>query len=416
MNQLTLDQQEQQICDAVDAAFESRHVPFFQQLVEQPSHTAARNDVEMAATLIDTLAAEIGLRRSLVPDPNEVFADHRIYSTPATNDDDPAIALVGHCDTVYPRSQGFLEFHRDDSDSESGGDRVCGPGVLDMKSGLTVILFGLLALRQAAPDVFKKIRLRFICNTDEEVGSPSSRKLFAAIASRTTLALVFEGGRLEDRIITARKGTGSFTLTAIGRESHSGNEHAAGINAIHALALAIPHVEALTNYDLGTTVNVGLVEGGTAKNTVPGKSECLIDVRVSTMDQMRHVENRLQEISRWSFTGADQVPARIREAELILGGGISRQPMESTSRSTRLREAYETFAKKTGLGTGEAPMQGGGSDANNLAAGGVPTIDGLGPWGQFMHSLNEWSSLDSLRRRTQALACFLASNPELPDG
>ncbi len=145
-----LDPQEQRICDAVDTAFESSQVPWFQQLVEQPSHTGARNDVEAAAAMIDELASGIGLRRSLVPDPNEVFADHRIYSTPATGDHDPAIALVGHCDTVYPRSQGFLEFHRDPDDAESAGDRVCGPGVLDMKAGLTVILFGLRGTRDGS--------------------------------------------------------------------------------------------------------------------------------------------------------------------------------------------------------------------------------------------------------------------------
>ncbi len=233
--------------------------------------------------------------------------------------------------------------------------------------------------------------------------------MFEAIAPRTTLALVFEAGRHEDRIITARKGTGSFTLTAIGRESHAGNEHAAGVNAIHALSLMIPRIEALTNYEAGTTVNVGLVAGGTAKNTVPGKAECEIDVRISTLEQMQFVASQLRQMIRWSFAEADEVPSRIRQAELILSGGIRRPPMETTAANTQLRKIYEEFANKAGLGTGEAPRQGGGSDANNLAACGVPTIDGLGPWGQFMHSIQEWSSLDSLRKRTQALACLLAS-------
>ena len=399
---------EQRLCDEVESAFESQHVPFLERLVNQPSHTAAREDVEAAAKIIDELAAEIGLRHTLVPDPEGEFADHRIHSTPSTSDTDDAIALVGHCDTVYPRSQGFLEFRRDSADGPSAGDHVFGPGVLDMKSGLTVILFALRALAREAPEIFEQLKLRFICNTDEEMGSPNSRQLFEAIAPRTTLGLVFEAGRIEDRVITARKGTGTFTLTAFGNEAHAGNDHESGVNAIHALALAIPQIEALTDYDLGTTINVGTIVGGTAKNTVPANARCVIDARITALDEMHRVETELRAIADWSFPNADQVPDRIREAQLVLEGGILRPPMETTDASTRLRESYEEFARKTGLGSGAAPPQGGGSDANNLAGHGVPVIDGLGPWGQFMHSPREWSSLDSLRKRTAALACFLA--------
>lgn len=122
-----LTDKEQALCDAVESAFESMQVPFLEKLVNQPSHTAAREDVEAAAAIIDELAGGMGLRRTLVPDPDGKFADHRIHSTPATSDDDLAVALVGHCDTVYPRSQGFLEFRRDSVDGSSAGDHVLDP-------------------------------------------------------------------------------------------------------------------------------------------------------------------------------------------------------------------------------------------------------------------------------------------------
>ncbi len=400
---------EQCICEAVDQAFEAVQVPFLECLVNQPSHTGARDDVQAVAAIIDSMASELGLKRQLFPDAQGVYADHRVFSSAATRDTDRTLALVGHCDTVYPRSMGFLEMRRDPLSSASSGDHVFGPGVLDMKSGLTVILFALRALQQVDGTAYPALKLRFICNTDEEVGSPSSCHVFESLASLTTEALVFEAGRDQDQIVTARRGTGGFTLQVRGRAAHAGNEHAAGLNAIHVLALLIPQVEALTAYDKGTTVNVGMVQGGTAKNTVPDQAACQIDVRVSNLEQMQHVETRLRAIADWRFPGAEQIPARLREAQLELLGGIRRPPMETTPESDRLRQAYEMFAAKAGLGGGQAPMQGGGSDANNLAGLGVPTIDGLGPYGKYMHHPREWCSLDSLRRRTQALACFLAS-------
>ncbi|MDG2012386.1 MAG: M20/M25/M40 family metallo-hydrolase, partial [Pirellulaceae bacterium] len=325
---------ESRICAAVEAAFETLQVPFLERLVNQPSYTDSRQDVEAAAALIDELAKEIGLHKSLFPDPDEQYTDHRIFGTPALKAPESALALVGHCDTVYPRHMEFLGFRRD----EKG--HAFGPGVLDMKSGLTVILFALRALRESAPEVWKIAKLRFLLNTEEEVGSPSSGQLFEAIAPVTSCALVFEGGRDEDRIVTARKGTGGFTLRALGRSAHAGNDHAAGVNAIHALAYLIPHVEALTNYEAGTTVNVGVIQGGTTKNTVPDAVECLIDVRITNLEEMQNVQRGLEKISRWDFVNVDQVPAQIRTAKIELEGGISRPPMAATDASEKLRDRY----------------------------------------------------------------------------
>ena len=397
---------ETKLFQAVEDAFESVQLPFFRRLVEQPSHTRARDDVEAAACVIDELADEIGLRREAGPDPDGVFADHRIYSTPATGDHDRAFLMAGHVDTVYPRSQGFLEFQRE-------GDVVRGPGVLDMKSGLTVVLFAMRALQQAEPEKFASIKARFVCNTDEEVGSPSSRPLYDRIAKLTTAAMVFEGGREADQIITSRKGSGSFTLTVTGHEAHAGNEHASGVNAIHVLSLLVPRIEALTDYDKGTSVNVGTIEGGTAKNTVPGKASCVIDTRVCTASERDRITTALNELASNPLDGVVGAPERLNQAAVELAGKMLRPPMEATEESRRLMRAYEQHAHGAGLQTGEAPLQGGGSDANLLAACGVPVIDGLGPYGRYFHSTREWSSVESLIKRTKALACFLAADVEL---
>ena len=193
---------------AVDHDFEAQQVPWLQRAVDQPSHTHARADVEAAARLVDEVAAELGLVRSLHADPAGKFADHRVYATPATGADDRTLALVGHIDTVFPRSLGFLAFERD-------GDVVRGPGVLDMKSGISSMLFALRALRRGAPELFAALRLRVVVVSDEEVGSPSSHALYDQLAPRTTAGLVFESGRKHDLIVTARKGGGVFTVTEL---------------------------------------------------------------------------------------------------------------------------------------------------------------------------------------------------------
>lgn len=380
---------------AVDDNYD-RQLVALETLVNQPSHTYARDDVEAAARILDDLASSVGLLPTRHPATDDRFADHRVYTTPAAGQS-PALALVGHIDTVFPRSSGFLKYQRD-------GDVARGPGVLDMKSGLTEILFALRAVRDVHPDEYDRFGARFICVTDEEVGSPSSRALYDAFADRMSEALVFEKGRDEDRIITCRKGGGTFQIDVEGKATHAGNHHQAGVNAIHALALVIPSIEALTDYDAGITVNVGIIEGGTAKNTVPQHARCVIDARFLTMEHAEAFQARLEEI-----VAADR-PGRLAEARFSVSGVITRPPMEATPENIALCERYGAHAGAVGLGKGEAPRQGGFSDSNLVAAHGIPTIDGLGAYGEGAHSHDEWCDLVSLRRRTKALARFLAES------
>jgi len=385
---------------AVVDGFEAAQVSWIQRLVEMPSYTKARDDVAAAAELVDATAARLGLSVERHADPDAVYADHRVYATPAVTADDVTPALVGHIDTVFPRSLGFVAFSRD-------GDTIRGPGTLDMKSGLSIMFFALEALKAAHPERFDALKLRILMNADEEVGSPSSRGMIVGLAPKLSEALVFEAGRVEDRIVTARKGLGSWRLRVTGNAAHAGNRHAEGINAIHALALVIPRLEALTDYERGVTVNVGLIEGGTAKNTVPQEAHCVIDTRFIRKVDGDALVASLHALAIDPFAGIVGVPEKLRQAEFVLEGMVTRPPMEPTPAIQALRQRYEAHAAAAGLKTGEAPLQGGGSDANLLAAAGVPCIDGLGPWGRHFHKVEEWSSLDSLRRRTQALARYL---------
>jgi glutamate carboxypeptidase len=414
---------ERELCEAVNAAFERVQVPWLAELVDRPSATAAAADVDAAAAWIDGLAEGLGLHVERVPDPAGRFADHRVYATAAARARDVrAPLLVGHVDTVHPRSAGFLRFHRGPGPSEADGGPaipellegrpvdaldVFGPGVLDMKGGLSVMLFAWRALRAVAPSRASRLPLRWIVVTDEEVGSPSSAPLYAALAPATPVALVFEAGRAGDKLVTRRKGSAAFDLCVVGRAAHAGNDHGSGRNAIHGLALLVPRVEALTDPERGVTVNVGRIEGGTARNTVPARASCAIDVRFVDDAGGEAAIAGLRALASAPLPTAGEARERLEGLVVTLEGGISRPPQQPLPGTAALRLGYEACARAVGLGGGEAPLQGGGSDANLLAAHGVPVIDGLGPYGREFHSPKEWARLDSLRAKTQALALWL---------
>lgn len=390
---------------AVDAAFERAQVPLLAALVEQSSCSREPEDVEAAFAILDAAAARAGLSVARTPDPRGVVADHRVYASPVSAPDAAAIALVGHLDTVFPRAMGFSGFRRE-------GDVARGPGVLDMKSGLTAMLFAWEALRVVWPEGARALPLRLVVVSDEEIGSPSSRDLFAALAGKTRAALVFEAGREGDRIVTRRKGGGLYSVVAHGVSAHAGNRYLEGTNAIVVLSLVLPRIEALSDVAIGTTVSVGLIEGGTAKNTVPDHAVAHLDARYETMAEVARLEAAMRAITADPFAGLSDAiaPARLRKASLALEGGVTRPPMEPSAATALVLAAYADAARAVGLGADEAPLQGGGSDANLLAALGVPSIDGLGPYGQHFHETREWCSLESLSRRTKALARYLASS------
>ncbi len=389
---------------AVDAGFERAQLPLLAALVEQSSCSREPEDVEAAFAILDAAAERAGLSIERVPEPARAVAAHRVYTSAACGADARAIALVGHLDTVFPRAMGFSGFRRE-------GDVARGPGVLDMKSGLTAMVFALEALATAWPEGRRALPIRLIVVSDEEIGSPSSSALFASLADKTSAALVFEAGREQDRIVTRRKGGGLYSVVARGVSAHAGNRYLEGTNAIVALSLVLPRLEALSDLASGTTVSVGLIEGGTAKNTVPDHAVAHLDARYETLGEVARLEAAMRALIADPFANVVDAlaPPRLRKATLRLEGGVTRPPMEPRAETAALLASYAAAARAVGLGADEAPLQGGGSDANILASHGVPCIDGLGPYGQHFHETREWCSLDSLARRTKALARFLAN-------
>ena len=320
-------------------------------------------------------------------------ADHLVWTTPAWDAAPPAqrVVLIGHHDTVFP--PGTFEVW------EHHGDRLRGPGVLDMKGGLATIRTALAALADVG--ALADLPLALCSVSDEETGSNHSRPLLEEVARGAGAALVFESGRATDQIVTQRKGTGKVLVHVTGKAAHAGNNLKDGINALWALARFIDVAQRQTDWDKGVTVNVGLASGGSSANTVPEHARCDIDFRyVHAVDG-----HALLATFAAAAAGIDgELGTRTR-----LEGGIRRAPLERTAASAALLARYEACARAEGLGGGEAPLQGGGSDANTVSAIGVPAIDALGPRGKGFHTHDEYIEVPTLAQRTRALVRLLAT-------
>jgi len=358
-----------------------------EELVRQNSHSGNReNGAETARILQREFDAIEGISTQLID--SDAFAPHILATTDAARDSaDGCIALVGHHDTVFPAGT-FEGFTRE-------GDIARGPGVLDMKSGLCLMIFalrGLAHIGRSLPPV------RVVIVSDEEVGSPESFSLLQERVRGAACALVFEAGRAGDAVITSRKGTGGVKATAHGIAAHSGNHHADGANAIWALARFIDKVQQFTDYDAGITVNVGTISGGQSRNTVPEQCESLIDLRyIRSADG----EGLLERIR------AAAVTTYVPNTRIELEGGLARPPLERTDANAAIFREYAACAIAAGLAAPEAALIGGGSDASTTAAIGIPSIDGLGPRGSGFHTKNELIEISSLPMKLDALARFL---------
>jgi glutamate carboxypeptidase len=403
--------------DAVDSNSDSQ-VEFLSGLVQSPSHTESPDDVEVASQLVDEKMRELGFGVERVVVPDGTRAAHRIYSSPATSEGDKCLALVGHVDTVYPRHWNLRM---------DGDGRMFGPGVMDMKGGLSVIVYGLMALKASHPDEFERLKVRIIMNTDEEKGSRTSRHIFSEHSEKISGALVFENGRDRDEVVVARKGTAPFEIVAEvpeGFPQHAGGKHAEGSSALEALMLAGLKVASMTDYSRGLTFNVVIRPGdkensNMTRNVLPGRASFAVDCRyTSPGDANEAVELLRQSIANWDLPGlGDMHPKlieRVKRARIDViyegeGIGQGRPPMPQQP-NMDLCERYSRHARECDLASGPAPVQGGVSDANFLAEHGVPVIDGLGPFGKNAHATtyeDEWIELENLVRKTKALARFL---------
>lgn len=299
---------------------------------------------------------------------------------------DPKIILVAHMDTVFPLGTAAERPFRIE------GDRAYGPGVVDMKSSQVELLYAIKALQQTGSESYKNMLI--ILNSDEEVGSPTSRPLIEEKSQGKEYALIMEPARKDGSLVSARRGGGSYTVIVKGKAAHSGIEPQKGRSAIEELAHKVIQLNALSDYEKGISVNVGLIEGGSSINTIPPIAIAHVDIRISEMHQAKYLEEKIKEICATTDVSGTQI---------ILKGSISRPPMEKNEQTQSLLHLIEEVGKEIGLQVFDTAT-GGGSDASFTSATGVATVDGLGPVGGNAHSEDEYLEIKTLPERTLLLA------------
>jgi glutamate carboxypeptidase len=300
------------------------------------------------------------------------------------------ILILGHLDTVYPL--GTLA----KMPLCSANRRLWGPGIFDMKAGLVLALFAVDALRAAGLRPCK--RLVFLWNSDEEIGSQSSRGEIEREAKRSDAVLVLEPAYGRDGCLkTARKGVGTAELIVTGRSAHAGIDPSAGVNAVHELALQIARLMKMNDRRRGITVQATVVAGGTTSNVVPEHARAMVDIRYSHLADAPAIDRRLRSLR-----------PILKGARVEMRGGVNRPPLERTHGVIKLFEHARELMNELGLSLDEAST-GGGSDGNFTAALGVPTLDGLGAVGNGAHSPSEHVVTRSLAERAALIAGLLAS-------
>ena len=318
------------------------------------------------------------------------FGDHLQVDFSGTRGGKP-ILLLGHHDTVYPL--GTLTT----MPCRTADGRLWGPGVLDMKSGIGLMLHTIEALRRWHGDSLPR-PVTVLIVSDEEVGSDSSRRITESLAVKSAAVLVLEPSYgLHGAVKTARKGVGEYTLKVIGKASHSGLDFEKGESAILELARQIIEISKLVDLKRGITLNVGLVQGGTRTNVIPAEATASLDARVARAKDAAGLDRKLRGLKPFN-----------RKCKLEIKGGVNRPPMERTAGVAALYQEAAAIASKMGWKLEEAAV-GGGSDGNFTAGLGIPTLDGLGGVGEGAHATHESIVISELPRRAALLAGLIES-------
>ncbi|MDJ0756316.1 MAG: M20 family metallopeptidase [Ardenticatenaceae bacterium] len=361
-------------------------INFLSELVLAESPTSDVGSQERPMALLTAGLEAAGLSVERVPGTTSAGC---LLARGRTLDSAPNQLLLGHCDTVWPR--GTLE----KMPLQIDGDVMRGPGVFDMKAGLTQIVFALRAIQDLnLPVTMNPVVL---INSDEEIGSLDSREFIIEQAKKVARVFVLEPPMgAEGKLKTARKGVARYKISTSGVASHSGLDPEKGQSAVVEMAHVITTLHALNDLPRGVSVNVGVIQGGSRSNVVPADCRIEVDVRALTLDEMEEVDQRIRALTAVN-------PA----VSITITGGINRPPLEKTAGNRALWQVAEKVAADVGINLKEGTV-GGGSDGN-FTSPIAPTLDGLGAVGDGAHALHEHIILPTLFERALFLTKLLVS-------
>jgi len=353
--------------------------------IESPSDNKAA--VDQLGQLLAQEFARIGGKVTVDPQTN--YGNHLKAEFPGSGPGKP-VMLLGHFDTVWPLGTlAGMPFRMD-------AGRAYGPGVYDMKAGIVMMLFAVRGIQAMAKSSGKDTGQRpviVLLDTDEEVGSATGRPLVEATARQCDAVLVMEPAQGPlGHLKTSRKGVGAYTLRVHGQASHAGVDFEKGHSAILELAHQILEVAKFTNLTRGTTVNPGVIQGGTRSNVVAAEAWVVVDVRIAHAADAAELELKFAALRPFD-----------PHCTLEVSGGLNRPPMERSEGTARMFRVAQQLAQSMGMKLDESST-GGGSDGNFTAAMGIPTLDGLGAVGGGAHAAQESIVIEELPRRAALLA------------
>ena len=299
------------------------------------------------------------------------------------------ILLCGHYDTVYPKDHDFQKV-------TINGNKMMGPGVLDMKGGLMTMLYVLLAYENS--DIKSKIGWEVLIVSDEEVGSIASSSYLGTSARNNDFGLLYEPALPDGSIVKSRKGVGSYTMVFRGVSAHAGRCFNDGLNAFYGVSDFINWSKNMMEINKDLIINLGKVEGGGPNNVVPDLAIARFNARVSTKKQRTEFEHQLEIFNR---------RMRKKYPGTELHGKFTSPPKPYSAKAKKIVSGLQDCAKQLNMPKIKLVATGGASDGNKLNGFGLPNIDSLGPIGDGMHSRDEYVLIDSIKQRTKLSALYL---------
>lgn len=354
-----------------------QYLDLLRRMVSINSFTANPAGVNALGELTAAAFTPLGFTPQFVPAAHPAYGRHVVLTRPGRTG--RTIGLVSHLDTVFPPE----EEQQHSFGWRVEGDRLYGPGTVDIKGGTVVMLLVLEALRAVAPDAFADVTWVVLLNAAEEVLAPDFGDLCLRALGREALAcLVFEGGRLggECSLVAARKGRAVYHVQAVGRSAHAGNHHVRGANAVVAMAQTVQRIAKLTDYERHLTFNVGRVQGGTVANRVPHFAEAQIEMRAFAPDVFADGVRGMLALGGPSEVGSADGDFRCHVQIDVV---TQTAPWPRNEGTDWLLEFWRVAAAALGLRV--VTEERGGLSDGNWTWQHVPTLDGLGPSGGNMH-------------------------------